>query len=98
MTAPSTARPESVAKACDASLQRLGIEQIDLYYLHRVDPDVPIEETVGAMAELVTARQGPAPRVVGGVGVYCCVGRIRCIQSPPCRPNTRCGAVSRKTS
>ena len=40
---------------CDASLQRLGVECIDLYYQHRVDPQVPIEETVGAMAELVTA-------------------------------------------
>jgi aryl-alcohol dehydrogenase-like predicted oxidoreductase len=45
-------RPEYVAAACDASLQRLGIEQIDLYYQHRVDPKVPIEETVGAMARL----------------------------------------------
>jgi aryl-alcohol dehydrogenase-like predicted oxidoreductase len=49
-------RPESVRKACADSLQRLGLDHIDLYYLHRVDPDVPIEETVGAMAELV--RQG----------------------------------------
>src|SRR6202790_1218554 len=48
--------PENVRRACDASLQRLGIETIDLYYQHRVDPNVPIEETVGAMAELV--RQG----------------------------------------
>jgi aryl-alcohol dehydrogenase-like predicted oxidoreductase len=48
-------RPEAVAKACDASLKRLGIERIDLYYLHRVDPEVPIEETVGAMADLVRA-------------------------------------------
>jgi aryl-alcohol dehydrogenase-like predicted oxidoreductase len=46
-------RPEYVHAACDASLQRLGIETIDLYYQHRVDPNVPIEETVGAMAELV---------------------------------------------
>jgi aryl-alcohol dehydrogenase-like predicted oxidoreductase len=45
--------PEYVHRACDASLQRLGVEQIDLYYQHRVDPKVPIEETVGAMAELV---------------------------------------------
>lgn len=44
-----------VHQACDASLRRLGIDHIDLYYLHRVDPDVPIEETVGAMAELVQA-------------------------------------------
>jgi aryl-alcohol dehydrogenase-like predicted oxidoreductase len=45
--------PDYVHQACDASLQRLGIDYIDLYYLHRVDPKVPIEETVGAMAELV---------------------------------------------
>ncbi|HEX6113176.1 MAG TPA: aldo/keto reductase [Geminicoccaceae bacterium] len=46
-------RPEYVPQACDASLQRLGVEVIDLYYLHRVDPGVPIEDTVGAMARLV---------------------------------------------
>jgi aryl-alcohol dehydrogenase-like predicted oxidoreductase len=48
-------RPQSVRAACAASLERLGVEHIDLYYLHRVDPQVPIEETVGAMAELVRA-------------------------------------------
>jgi aryl-alcohol dehydrogenase-like predicted oxidoreductase len=47
--------PEYVLRACDASLQRLGVDAIDLYYLHRVDPAVPIEETVGAMADLVRA-------------------------------------------
>ncbi len=47
--------PTYARQACDASLQRLGIEQIDLYYLHRVDPTVPIEDSVGAMAELVRA-------------------------------------------
>src|SRR5919198_1079371 len=46
-------RPEYVTQACDASLKRLGVETIDLYYQHRVDPSVPIEETVGAMARLV---------------------------------------------
>jgi aryl-alcohol dehydrogenase-like predicted oxidoreductase len=45
--------PAYVKKACDASLQRLGVDFIDLYYLHRVDPSVPIEETVGAMSQLV---------------------------------------------
>jgi aryl-alcohol dehydrogenase-like predicted oxidoreductase len=45
-------RPEYVAQACEASLKRLGIETLDLYYQHRVDPSVPIEETVGAMARL----------------------------------------------
>ncbi len=44
-----------VPEACDASLQRLGVDHIDLYYLHRPDLTVPIEESVGAMAELVTA-------------------------------------------
>ncbi|MDI6911739.1 aldo/keto reductase [Nocardioides sp.] len=48
-------RPEYVRSACDASLQRLGVDHLDLYYQHRVDKTVPIEETVGAMAELVAA-------------------------------------------
>ncbi len=48
-------RPEDVRQCCDASLLRLGVGHIDLYYQHRVDPAVPIEETVGAMAELVAA-------------------------------------------
>ena len=47
--------PEYVRAACDASLKRLKVEVIDLYYQHRVDPETPIEETVGAMAELVQA-------------------------------------------
>ncbi|MFI4948876.1 MAG: aldo/keto reductase [Alphaproteobacteria bacterium] len=48
-------RPEYVREACDKSLQRLAAEWIDLYYIHRIDPTVPIEETVGAMSELVRA-------------------------------------------
>jgi aryl-alcohol dehydrogenase-like predicted oxidoreductase len=48
-------KPDYVPKACEASLKRLGVEVIDLYYLHRVDPNVPIEETIGAMARLVEA-------------------------------------------
>ncbi|MDB5093686.1 MAG: Aldo/keto reductase [Candidatus Eremiobacteraeota bacterium] len=48
-------RPAYLKAACDASLARLGVEFVDLYYLHRVDPDVPIEESVGAMAELASA-------------------------------------------
>ena len=46
-------RPEIVASSCDASLERLGVEVIDLYYQHRIDPTVPVEDTVGAMAKLV---------------------------------------------
>ncbi len=48
-------KPDYVKQACDASLRRLGIETIDLYYQHRVDPETPIEDTVGAMADLVRA-------------------------------------------
>jgi aryl-alcohol dehydrogenase-like predicted oxidoreductase len=48
-------RPDYVRQACDASLRRLGVDVIDLYYQHRVDPEVPIEETVGAMAGLIEA-------------------------------------------
>jgi aryl-alcohol dehydrogenase-like predicted oxidoreductase len=47
--------PDNVRRCCDASLRRLGVDHIDLYYQHRVDPKVPIEDTVGAMAELVAA-------------------------------------------
>ena len=49
------ARPERVRSCCEASLERLGVETIDLYYLHRIDPAVPVEETVGAMSDLVRA-------------------------------------------
>src|SRR6266481_2106728 len=52
----SDGRPEYLRACCDRSLQRLKTEIIDLYYIHRVDPDVPIEDTVGAMGDLV--RQG----------------------------------------
>ena len=48
-------RPEYVRSACDASLKRLGVDHIDLYYQHRVDAEVPIEETIGAMSDLVSA-------------------------------------------
>jgi len=51
---PVNGRPEYVRQACEASLRRLQFDYLDLYYLHRVDPQVPIEETVGAMAELVS--------------------------------------------
>lgn len=47
--------PANVRRAIDGSLKRLGVDHVDLYYLHRVDPDTPIEDTVGAMADLVTA-------------------------------------------
>ena len=52
---PVNGKPDYVKASCEGSLRRLGVDHIDLYYLHRVDPDTPIEETVGAMAELVQA-------------------------------------------
>jgi len=79
-------RPDYVRQACEASLKRLGVEVIDLYYQHRVDPDTPIEDTVGAMADLV--REGKVRRPSAG--------RMRSIPSPPCRPNTPCGAAIRR--
>ena len=79
-------RPEYVREACDASLQRLGVEQIDLYYQHRVDRKVPIEETVGAMAELVRAGK------VRFLGLSeAAAGTIR-----RGSPSTRCGRATRR--
>ena len=59
---PLDGSPEHVRRSIDGSLERLGTDHVDLYYQHRVDPNVPIEETVGAMAELVAAGQGPPHR------------------------------------
>lgn len=55
ITYENNGRPDHIREACDASLTRLGIDVIDLYQLHRVDPEVPVEESVGAMTELVEA-------------------------------------------
>ena len=99
-TAPgrrSTAARSTSARACDASLQRLGVDHIDLYYQHRVDQTVPIEETVGAMAELVEAGK------VRHLGLSEAVRRTRsaaptpCTRSPRCRPSTRCGPATSRT-
>jgi aryl-alcohol dehydrogenase-like predicted oxidoreductase len=81
--------PDYVAKACEASLKRLGIEVIDLYYQHRVDPNTPIEDTVGAMKRLV--EQGK----VRALGLSeptrrPSAARTRCIPSRRCRTSTRC--------
>ena len=59
-------RPEHVRGYCEASLARLGVEVIDLYYLHRVDPQVPIADTIGAMAAARRRGQGPPSRRVRG--------------------------------
>ena len=84
-------RPENVRRACEGSLERLGTDHIDLYYQHRVDPDVPIEETVGAMAELVERGQGAISRAVGGRAGD---DPARARDAPDhraCRASTRCG-------
>jgi aryl-alcohol dehydrogenase-like predicted oxidoreductase len=78
-------RPEYVRQACDASLQRLGVETIDLYYQHRVDPNTPIEDTVGAMADLVRAgkvRQlGLSEAAAGTLRRACAVHPIAALQT-----------------
>ena len=86
-------RPEYVRRSCEGSLTRLGVDHIDLYYQHRVDPNTPIEETVGAMAELVAEGKvrylglsEAAPATIGGP--------TPCIPSRPCRPSTRSGRAS----
>ncbi len=82
-----------VRQACEASLRRLGVDHIDLYYQHRVDPQVPIEETVGAMAELVHAGK---VRHLGlsEAGARTTGGRTRCTRSPRCRASGRCGPAT----
>jgi aryl-alcohol dehydrogenase-like predicted oxidoreductase len=78
-------RPEYVHQACEASLQRLGVEVIDLYYQHRVDPNTPIAETVGAMAELVKAGKvrhlGLSEAAAATVRCACAVHPIAALQT-----------------
>ena len=87
--------PDYVRSACEASLKRLGVEVIDLYYQHRVDPNVPIEDTVGAMARLkeegkvrFLGLSEAAPETIRRAHAV--------IRSPRCRPSFRCGAAMRK--
>jgi aryl-alcohol dehydrogenase-like predicted oxidoreductase len=78
-------KPEYVKSACDASLQRLGVDHIDLYYQHRVDPATPIEDTVGAMAELVKAGKvrylGLSEASAETIGRACKVHPITALQT-----------------
>jgi aryl-alcohol dehydrogenase-like predicted oxidoreductase len=87
-------RPDYVKQACDASLRRLGVDMIDLYYQHRVDPETPIEETIGAVSELVatgkSTTSGCRRRASRRSGE-----RTPPIRSPPSRRSTR---SSRATS
>ncbi|NIO74640.1 MAG: aldo/keto reductase, partial [Armatimonadetes bacterium] len=78
-------RPEYVRKACEASLSRLGVDCIDLYYQHRVDRETPIEETVGAMAELVREGKvrylGLSEAAPGTIRRACAVHPIAALQT-----------------
>jgi aryl-alcohol dehydrogenase-like predicted oxidoreductase len=77
--------PEYARKACEASLRRLGVDHIDLYYMHRRNPDVPIEETVGGMAELVSEGKirhiGLSEVSAGTLRAACAVHPIAALQS-----------------
>ena len=88
--------PEYVHAAVDRSLSRLGVDTIDLYYLHRRDPNVPIEETVGAMAELVAAGK---VRHLGlsEVSEETLRRHTRCTRSAHCSRSTRCSTGTWRT-
>jgi aryl-alcohol dehydrogenase-like predicted oxidoreductase len=78
-------RPEDVVASCEASLERLGTDRIDLFYLHRVDPDVPIEETIGAMAGLVEAGKvrhlGVSETTADQLARACATAPVAAVQS-----------------
>jgi aryl-alcohol dehydrogenase-like predicted oxidoreductase len=78
-------RPERVRAACEASLRRLGTSQVDIYYLHRLDPSVPVEDTVGAMADLVAAglvrEIGLSEVSLATVEAACTVHHVAVVQS-----------------
>ena len=86
-------RPETVRSSCEDSLRRLGVERVDLFYQQRLDPQVPIEETVGAMADLVRGA-----RLLTSACARSARKRWRertqCIRSRQCSPSTRCSIAS----
>jgi aryl-alcohol dehydrogenase-like predicted oxidoreductase len=89
--------PANVRTAVEGSLKRLGTDRIDLYYQHRVDPDTPIEETVGALAELVS--EGKVLHIgLSEAGPETIRAPMPCTRSPRCRLSTRCGPATRKPS
>ena len=88
-------RPEHIREVCDASLKRLGVETIDLFYQHRVDPNVPIEDVAGTVKELIaegrlsiSACPSPARRPFAA--------RTPCSRSPHCRTSIRFGRAGRR--
>jgi hypothetical protein len=85
-------RPDEVARAADGSLQRLGVEAIDLYYQHRVNPDIPVEDYAGAVKDLIAAGRSSAsacPRLRRPPSA----GPTPCSRSPPSTASTRCGGA-----
>ncbi len=83
-------KPEYVRQSCEGSLRRLGVETIDLYYQHRVDPNTPIEDTVRAMADLV--KEGKVRYLGLSEASVATIRRAAKVHPlPRCRPNTRCG-------
>ena len=89
-----TARAENARRALEGSLKRLGTDHVDLWYLHRVDFNRPIEETVGAMGELVAGGQGAPHRPQRGGAGDDPRAHMRRTRSPRCRPSTRCGRAT----
>ena len=88
--------PENVRRSIEGSLKRLGTDHVDLYYLHRVDPDTPIEETVGAMGELV--EEGKVRHIgLSEAAPRRSAAPTPCTRSPRCRPSTRCGRATSRT-
>ena len=87
--------PSTCMQACEASLKRLGVDVIDLYYQHRVDPSVPIEETVGAMKRLVEQGKVRALGLSRGGARRRSAARTRSIRSPRCRTSIRCSTARR---
>ena len=89
--------PDYVRQACHGSLERLGVDHVDLLYQHRVDPGVAIEETVGAMAELVDAGKVRYLGLSEARPRQRSVARRPCTRSLPSRPSTRCGRATSRT-
>ena len=91
-------RPEHIKQVAEGSLKRLKVDAIDLFYQHRVDPDVPIEDVAGAVKDLIQARQGQALRPFRSRRARRSVAHTPSSRSLRSRANTRCGgdALKRK--
>jgi aryl-alcohol dehydrogenase-like predicted oxidoreductase len=90
-----SSRPEHIKQAVDGSLQRLGVDAIDLYYQHRVDPQVPIEDVAGAVKQLIEAGKVKHLGLSEAAWARSAVP-TPCSRSPRCKASTRCGGQGRK--